>query len=681
MLFTFGELQINTQERSITRNGDEIQFEPRVFELLIYFCNHPEKAISRQELIEHVWNQRTVSDAAINRAVSELRKLIEDEPNNPKWILTVSKVGYKLNVTPTSLSSSKLTKQPAQSTNHSRSLTRYQWAILILTMCLVIMALLYFGTKTNSEKKLNISEIIPITTTKGIAFNPAPVTIENNVVYLYKANSNDFSQIWKKTINDQASAITADNYYYTDVVYGKKNQLFASRFNNLVDRKCEIVSINLVDLEITPLLECGQRAIVQLAYNSNQRSLYFNNRASVNSPYSIYAYHGNTGRVQQITLATQGHNGRGDYLLAISPNKTRLAIVEYSPSKNTVIKIQDLQTQEIVLSITIDQAPIAISWLTDDTIISTNQNGVYSHSLTSNATAAIALDKDLGRITNGFEPSSFLVEKQKIIANIYRRSLVSTGKLTEALTHADSVSHTAKFANLSQYFAYISDKSGTPNIYIGYEGKQDIATNFQPKITSINHLAWSPDDKYLAASINDSLYIYERAENQWRAVAPKFNKVHFVHYANNQQILFSAEKEGSWQIWSLTLNDMKVEQVSHSGGYSVQSDRAGLKILLTKFNHPGLYELNLHTMKEVIVLSDFKITSWNRWQLIGEHLYFISDKQLIKYNLATKETQSIAEFSQNQPEHFSISFDEQELIQTQIDESKSKIWLLKIHQD
>ena len=679
MLFTFGELQINTQEISITRNGDNIQFEPRVFELLIYFCNHPEKAISRQELIEHVWNQRTVSDAAINRAVSELRKLIEDEPNQPKWILTVSKVGYKLNVRPTMISSSKLTKQFAP-TNQSRNLTRYQWAIFIFTICLVIMSLLYLNTKESSEKKLSISEITPITTTKGIAFNPAPRTKQNSVVYLYKANSNDLSQIWKKRINSPASAITDDDYYYTDVIYGKNNQLFASRFNNLVDRKCEIVSISLIDLEITPLLECGQRAIVQLAYNSNQQSLYFNNRTSVSSPYSIYVYQNKTGRIQQVTLTTQGHNGRGDYLLAISPDKKRLAIAEYSPSKSTVIKIHEIQTHKIVLSITVDQPPIAISWLTDDTIISTNQEGLYSHSLTSKVTAHITLDKDLGRITNGFESSSFLVEKQKMTTNLYRKSL-SAGELIEPLTFTDSVSHTPQFANRSKYFAYISDKSGTPNIYIGLEGTQGIATNFQQTITSINHISWSPDDRQLAASINDSLYIYERTEHKWRALLPNFDKVHFVHYANNQQILFSAEKEGSWQIWSLTLKDMKVAQVSHSGGYSVQSDRTGLNILLTKFNHSGLYELNLHTMKEKIILSDFKITSWNRWQLRGQNLYFISANQLIKYNLATEKKQSIAKFSQNQPEHFSISFDEQELIQTHIDESKSKIWQLKIHQE
>ncbi len=77
MQFIFQEFIVDSSLFLITKNGLKQEVEPRIFELLIYFCQHPNVPISRDELIDNVWGQRTVSYAAINRAVSELRKVLE----------------------------------------------------------------------------------------------------------------------------------------------------------------------------------------------------------------------------------------------------------------------------------------------------------------------------------------------------------------------------------------------------------------------------------------------------------------------------------------------------------------------------------------------------------------------------------------------------------------------------
>ncbi len=88
-----------------------------------------------------------------------------------------------------------------------------------------------------------------------------------------------------------------------------------------------------------------------------------------------------------------------------------------------------------------------------------------------------------------------------------------------------------------------------------------------------------------------------------------------------QNILFSSETSGDWQIWQLHLATGKLSQLTKNGGYSVQGDLASGFLYLSKFNFSGLYRLNLATGEEEGLIEAFKITDWNKWQLRSDSLY------------------------------------------------------------
>ena len=71
----FGDCKLSLTTQTITKNETVIELEPLIFSLLTYFINHRDKVISRQELVEQVWQRSFVDDNAINRAMSELRKV------------------------------------------------------------------------------------------------------------------------------------------------------------------------------------------------------------------------------------------------------------------------------------------------------------------------------------------------------------------------------------------------------------------------------------------------------------------------------------------------------------------------------------------------------------------------------------------------------------------------------
>lgn len=91
-----GELMIDPEAYEVTRGGKEVELTPKEFELLLYMANHRGKVLSRDQLLNAVWNYDFVGDSRIvDVHVSHLRDKIEEDSRNPVYIKTVRGIGYK----------------------------------------------------------------------------------------------------------------------------------------------------------------------------------------------------------------------------------------------------------------------------------------------------------------------------------------------------------------------------------------------------------------------------------------------------------------------------------------------------------------------------------------------------------------------------------------------------------
>ena len=93
--YKFASFVLKSAEPLLEQNGKEVDIEPKVLALLLYFCTHSDRYIPASELHEQVWKGRVVSDAAVRRAISKLRTILGDDPKEPKFIKSVSKRGYR----------------------------------------------------------------------------------------------------------------------------------------------------------------------------------------------------------------------------------------------------------------------------------------------------------------------------------------------------------------------------------------------------------------------------------------------------------------------------------------------------------------------------------------------------------------------------------------------------------
>lgn len=92
-----GDLVMNLSDYSITKKGKNIELTAKEFDILKLLLQNPKKVYTKEQIYSLVWNDAYLGDEnAVNVHISRLRNKIEDDTRNPRYILTVWGIGYKL---------------------------------------------------------------------------------------------------------------------------------------------------------------------------------------------------------------------------------------------------------------------------------------------------------------------------------------------------------------------------------------------------------------------------------------------------------------------------------------------------------------------------------------------------------------------------------------------------------
>ena len=97
-VYGFGDVVVDFKKAEMKKRGEVVEVTARELKLLEYFIAHRGEVIPRERLLDQVWEY----DAApltrtVDMHVAKLRKKVEDDPGDPKFIVTVHRMGYKFN--------------------------------------------------------------------------------------------------------------------------------------------------------------------------------------------------------------------------------------------------------------------------------------------------------------------------------------------------------------------------------------------------------------------------------------------------------------------------------------------------------------------------------------------------------------------------------------------------------
>jgi DNA-binding response OmpR family regulator len=96
LIYDDGRLAVDFEKREVKVNGEEVSFTPNEFDILYVLIMNKGRVLSREQLIEKIFGLDFEGyDRTIDVHIKNIRKKIEEDTKNPKYVITVVKVGYK----------------------------------------------------------------------------------------------------------------------------------------------------------------------------------------------------------------------------------------------------------------------------------------------------------------------------------------------------------------------------------------------------------------------------------------------------------------------------------------------------------------------------------------------------------------------------------------------------------
>lgn len=95
-----GEFHIDFQDRRVRVHGQPVRLTPKEFDLFVFMARHPNRVLPHRTLLGAVWGEASEDQSEYLRVyVGQLRKKLESDPANPRYLVTEPWVGYRFNPT------------------------------------------------------------------------------------------------------------------------------------------------------------------------------------------------------------------------------------------------------------------------------------------------------------------------------------------------------------------------------------------------------------------------------------------------------------------------------------------------------------------------------------------------------------------------------------------------------
>ena len=95
MRFRFENHVLDSDLRELSCDGAHVPLQPQVFDLLVYLVEQRDRVVSKDDLIDRVWDSKIVSDSALNSRINAARKAVGDSGKDQSLIRTVARKGFR----------------------------------------------------------------------------------------------------------------------------------------------------------------------------------------------------------------------------------------------------------------------------------------------------------------------------------------------------------------------------------------------------------------------------------------------------------------------------------------------------------------------------------------------------------------------------------------------------------
>ncbi len=164
-----GEWLVHPALNTLTRAGDERRVGPKVMAVLGCLIDHRGGVVGKQELIDQVWRGSFTSDEAVAAVIYELRKALDDDARQPRYVETIRGSGYRLIA---SIERSPTRLDPANVASTATPLQSRPWRILAGLILVILLAATAWALATSRRAAPPTGPLQPTAAVESLAVLP-----------------------------------------------------------------------------------------------------------------------------------------------------------------------------------------------------------------------------------------------------------------------------------------------------------------------------------------------------------------------------------------------------------------------------------------------------------------------------------------------------------------------------
>ncbi|MBB1290092.1 winged helix-turn-helix domain-containing protein [Pseudoalteromonas sp. SR43-6] len=591
MNYQIGPWQFISNRCVITSNHLERELDPLLVKLLLHFIDKPQQIVSRQELIESVWQQSFVDDNAINRAISELRKQLAHPIEKAPLLKTHYRKGYSLTVIPERLTQANVlkepvnilpdspgisakneeiatatTSQPVQKKN-SKNFLIYS-LLVIICLCSLVWFGLFFINASSSEKIKQITvNKVASTWNIGSEVHPEMSSDKQYLAYTNVEPENDIMHAFVKRLSDQREVeITYPGFQVSILSWQLNQHAVLIQATNLKQQQCEMVLVDLSQFpivgEATLIKKCDLRYTGYAQVDENSEYIYYTEYKNEQDGSGLYKFDLELLK-ESIVIPPPGVM-YGVIMPRLSSSGNKIAYILSQKGQPFSVFSYDFSTRETKRLFKANKSIIsfAFDWLADDkgvivfedsdlSTIVFDENNIIKRTLT--VTPAISPYYIAVQSANSLFYSA---NKTQAFSLIKATNLFSDVPEYEALYKSDEDDyHIVEVINeKGPAHIFVSERSGSSQLWLSQNGLTKQLSNFtyEGKSTfAIGGLRVSSKQDRVLLRVNSDIAFFDVMSNKLYTIAEfKGRKIlNYVWSKDNESIIY-LERSGSENLFA-----------------------------------------------------------------------------------------------------------------------------------
>jgi Tol biopolymer transport system component/DNA-binding winged helix-turn-helix (wHTH) protein len=693
-VFRFLDVEVREGEFRLLKAGIVVPVEPRAFHVLLFLLRNPDRLISKDELLDAVWGDVSVSENALTRTIALLRKLLGDDSREPRYIATVPTVGYRLlchvvvslepavDSSATSETDSSLHSGNASGHSASASTGGIKYGRVALFSAFAALSLVittgglwirwhgsHRGANPSSSHLEQMRSTVLVSVAGSLqsaAFSPDG----KEIAYVWDGENPGRSDVYIQIVGaEKPLRLTRTTTGFTCCVSWSPDG------NKIAYAHCDD---NGGSIFMVPTLGGAPRRLADLAcafgiaagwplWSADGESLFITDSCHPNGPSSVMQLSLSTGRKECLSEPVT-RNG-GDEQLALSPNQKMLAFVRMSPSDHSDIFTFSLSSRALHQITAEGKAVRALMWSADgqNIIFRSSRAGVAQVWRVPAAGGPIERETSypaVGSLTSDGHRMAFVKNQGSWPTSITEVRLSSPGGGVLGTKDAVATANLNDSPQLSPdrgQIVFASDPADDEDYGGGEIWKIDRDGTDAQQLTSTGTGAgtprWSPDANKIAYDNHPGSHaqIWEMdadGRNQSALISDHSNNVVPSFSRDGRWLYFASDRTGRYEMWKKELDSGREIQVTDHGGFNGLESTDGKDLYYSQISGSGVWTVPVGGGVERRLTNAPHFYYWGWFTVCAYGLYLLDTDQpggpeILFYNFHDRRLKPVFTLSKN----------------------------------